>query len=212
MFVAFSASYFRGCCERDDLPPVNETRRRRLPWWARIWVAAGVVIVGSTLSWWLTLGSATTTDARPIGLAHPSPVVPTWTTKLRVSPSGRVLELPVLYPVINAVVAPGIKWEVPGVTDPAATNSGNQLNIWGDFNSSRARALRVEVVRYPSEDKAKSALSTDRSGCTGVNKKTCAGYVPPKRDVYLEVFEVDVGHAQAITGLGDDAFAAPVEQ
>lgn len=200
--------------ETDDLPPVRETRRHRFPRGTRAWVVVGVVvvIVGSVLSWWATSGSTRSIDAPPTSPAHPSPVVPTRTAKLKVSRSGQVLGLPVLYPAINAIVPPGVRWEGPGATDPASVNSDDQLNIWGEFNSSKARALRVEVVRYPSVDKAKSTLSSDRSGCTGANKKPCAGYVPPKRDVYLSVFEAGVGRAQTVTDLGDDAFAASVDQ
>jgi hypothetical protein len=200
--------------EHGDPPPVRQMRRHRFPRGARPWVVAGVVvvIVGSVLSWWATSDSSTDTDAHPTSPEHPSPVVPTWTAKLKVSRSGQVLGLPVLYPVINAVVPPGVRWEGPGATDPASVNADDQLNIWGEFNSSKARALRVEVVRYQSEDKARSTLSSDRSGCTGANKKPCAGYVPPKRNVYLSVFEADVGRAQTVSDLGDDSFAASVDQ
>lgn len=206
-----STSDARG--ERGD-PLVSETRSRRLPWGARTWIAAGavVVIVGFMLTWWLTSGSSTGPHTRRTSPAHPSPVVPTWAAKLSVSSSGRVLGLPVLYPTINAVVPPDVKWEGPGADDPDSANLSDQLNIWGDYSSSRARALRVEVIRYPSEDGAKTALSSDRSGCTGANKEPCADYVPPKRDVYLEVFEAEVGRAKTVADLGDGAFAAPVEQ
>src|SRR5262249_15166505 len=102
----------------------------------RTWVVAGtvVLIVGLALSWWLRSGT-TSTGARPASSAPASPVVPTGSAKLSVSPSGQVLGLPLFYPVINAVVPSGVKWEGPGADDLASGNMSDQLNIWGDFSS-----------------------------------------------------------------------------
>lgn len=195
-----------------DGVPVAASRRR--PKGGRAWAVTVVaILVSGGLVWalWPDPSSGPSSDASPPATST-APVVPQGPGTVSLAPSGQVLGLPVLYPAIKAVVPPGVTWEGPGANTPGGFDIDDQLNIWGAFSRSSARALRAEVIRYSSRDKASAALRFDRARCTGQNKQPCAGYPTPKAGEPLEVLAGKTGHFENLANLGDDAFSVPVTQ
>ena len=197
---------------RDGVPGAAS---RRSPRGGRAWAVLGIVAIlfGGGLLWalWPDDSSVPSNDASPRATST-SPTVPQGPGTVSLAPSGQVLELPVLYQTIKAVVPPGVKWEGPGANTPGGFNIDDQLYIWGAFSKSSARALRVEVVKYSSNGKASAALNSDRAGCTGQNKQPCAGYPPPKAGSSLQTLAGETGRFESVGKLGDDAFSVPVTQ
>src|SRR4051794_12441256 len=93
--------------------PVLSSSRR-----PSIWIAVGVavlVIIAGAL--WYLWPSGEEPKAVP-GPTQSPLRVPPGPAQARVASSGRVIEMPVLYPAIKAVVPPGLKWDGPGAGDP----------------------------------------------------------------------------------------------
>ncbi len=185
--------------------PRRRNDRRK---WGVVGAAVLVVLAGSS---WLLWPANKEPKATPSPTSTPLRVPP-GPTKAGVAPSGRVISMPVLYPAISAVVPPGLKWDGPGADDLNTKNLNDQLNIWGAFSTSSARALRVEVLRFSSDGDAGGALTSDWAHCDGRNKQPCAGFVPPKGDLTDNALQADVGPAETVAHLGDKAFAASVKQ
>src|SRR4051794_4209565 len=151
-----------------DVPEVVRSRRRSP-------MIAGVALVSALAGtlWFLMPG---TTPRRPFlpGPAATPPIAPTGPAYATVSPSGDVLILPLLFPVVSAAAPAGTRSE-----GPPAVDLGDQSYVWGGYDGSRARALQVTVTRHDSGDNARDALASDRSVCAGTNRPACGGFLPP---------------------------------
>ncbi|WP_433179931.1 hypothetical protein [Actinoallomurus sp. CA-150999] len=188
---------------------------RRPPKGRRAWALTGaaVILAGGGLLWalWPDVSSRPSSDASPRATST-ALAVPPGPGTVSLAQSGQILGLPVLYSTIKAAVPPGVRWEGPGANTPPGFNIDDQLYIWGTFSESSARALRMEIIRYSSNNKASAALRSDQAGCTGQNKERCAGYSPPEAEGSVQIFAGKTGRFETLGNLGDDAFSVPVIQ
>jgi hypothetical protein len=193
-------------------PPVEATTPERAGRRVPAVLAAGVALLaGAGVLWWSGFGTSPRPSARPA--ASPTVLVtPTGPMHARLSSSGRVLRLPLLFPVLDAMMPQELRWYGPSATAPGGGNLDDQLYLWGAYGPSKARAMRVEIIRHPEDWYARDALIFDRAGCTGDGRLPCAGYAPPGDESYQLVLEAATGRAQDLPHLGTEAFAVSVEQ